>query len=265
MIPTSKALYIFYQVAIQLPTDLLLKLGTVGLILVVTWIVSRLLGSFVSKAVGKFGSGVARQARDIVTWLVWIIGILIGLNQLGLELTVLLLIVTLGGIIIAIALRDVLLNVASNGVITSYKPFKVGDWIKVDNCFGRVLDINWMETVLMTPDNETVYVPNSKITQNIIVNKTTPGGTRIAISIVISRALDLSEIEKALLDIGSELKEELIPEFVPEVRVTHLNTQSVRLALLLRINNPAKGKLLASDVRKKAKKRLDAIQSKTSP
>jgi small-conductance mechanosensitive channel len=79
---------------------------------------------------------------------------------------------------------------------------------------------------------------------------------------VISRTLDLSEVEKALLDIGSELKEELIPEFVPEVRVTNLSTQSVRLALLLRINNPAKGRLIASRVRKRAKERLDEIQQR---
>ena len=265
MIPPSKAFYIFYQVAIQLPTDLLIKLGTVGLILVVTWIVARLLGSFVSKAVGKLGSGVARQARQIITWLIWLIGILIGLNQLGLELTVLLLIVTLGGIIIAIALRDILSNVASNGVITTYKPFKVGDWIKVDNCFGRVLDITWMETVLMTPDNEMVYIPNSRITQTIVINRTSPGGTRISVPLVIDKTLDLTEVEQTLLEIGAELREELIPDSKPEVRVTAIEPHFVKVALLLRINNPAKSKLLASDVRKKAKKRLDAIQNKTPP
>ena len=73
-------------------------------------------------------------------------------------------------------------NLVSYGVIKTYEPFKLGDWVQVGKFFGRVVDITWADTVLMTPDNETVHVPDSKITQNIIVNKTTPGGTRIAIS-----------------------------------------------------------------------------------
>ena len=116
----------------------------------------------------------------------------------------------------------------------------------------------------MTPDNEIVYVPNSKITQSVVTNKTAPGGTRISVTIVVDKTLNLSEVEKALLSIGNELKEELISDSEPEVRMTNLNTQSVKLALLLKINNPAKGKLIASEVRKKAKERFDEMQRKTS-
>jgi len=253
---------IVYQIILPVSFELLLKIAIVGLIFLATWIVSIILRSLVSKAKGKLSQSMSRQIRRLVTWITWFTGILIAFSQVGLDPTVLLTLVALGAIILAIALRHVLSNLVSYGVIKSYEPFKLGDWVQVGKFFGRVVDITWEDTVLMTPDNETVHIPNSKITQNIIVNKTTPGGTRIAISIVISRALDLSEVEKALLDIGSELKEELIPEFVPEVRVTNLNTQSVKLALLLRTNNPAKGRLIASRVRKRAKERLDEIQQK---
>lgn len=255
---------VVYQIAVQIPIDLLVKLATVGLILLATWIISRILGSFIAKALGKLSPIVARQARRIVTWLTWLIGILIGLNQLGLELTILLVIVTLGGIILAIALRDTLSNLASQQVITSYKPFKIGDWIQVGKSFGRVVDITWNDTILMTADNEMVYIPNSKITQSIVINRTTPGGTRISVSLIVDKALDLADVEKILLEIGAELSEELIPDSKPEVRMTSLNTHSIKLVLLLKINNPAKGKLIASEVRKKAKNRLDEIQRKTS-
>ena len=256
--------YSLAQIGVEVPTELLLNLAAVGLILLATWIMSRILGSFVSKTLGKLGPAVARQAKQIVTWLIWLVGILIGLGQLGLELTILLAVVTLGGIILAVALRDVLSNVASNGVITSYRPFKIGDWIQVGKFFGRVVDITWMDTILMTADNEMVYIPNSKITQNIVVNRTTQGGTRISVPLIVDKALDLFDVEKTLLEIGAELGEELVPDSKPEVRVTSLNTHSIKLALLLKINNPAKGKLIASEVRKKAKKRLDEIQRKTS-
>lgn len=253
---------IVHQVGVQVSTELLLKLSLVGLIFLSTWIISRILRSLVSKGSGRLSPSMSRQIRRIVTWVTWLIGILLALSQLGLDLTVLLVAAAISGIVLAIAFRNVLSNLVSYEVIKLYEPFKIGDWIQVSKYFGRVVDIAWIDTVLMTPDNETVYVPNSRITQSIIINKTTPGGTRISVTIVISKALDLSEVEKALLDIGSELKEELIPEFLPEVRVTNLNTQSVRLALLLKINNPAKGKLIASKVRKRAKERLDEIQQR---
>jgi len=99
----------------------------------------------------------------------------------------------------------------------------------------------------------------------VVTNKTTPGGTRISVTLIVDKTWNLSEVEKALLDIGNDLKEELISDSEPEVRMTNLNTQTVELALLLKINNPAKGKLIASEVRKKAKERFDEMQRKTSP
>ena len=102
-----------YQVSVPFTTDLLLRLAIVGIILIITWILSRILGGFISKALGKLSPNVAQQTRRIVTWLTWLIGILIGLSQLGLEMTVLLVAVIVGGIIIAIAFRHVLSNLVS--------------------------------------------------------------------------------------------------------------------------------------------------------
>jgi small conductance mechanosensitive channel len=254
----------FFQIDIQIPYELLLKLATVGLILIATWIVSTILGNFISKAVGKLSSNVARQTRRIVTWVVWLIGILIGLDQLGLDLTILLVILVFGGILLVIAFRDMLSNVASHEVITTYNPFKIGDWVQVGKFFGRVVDITWMSTILITPDNEMVYIPNSKIIKSIVINRTSPGETRISIPLTVDEALDLSEVEKALLEIGTELREELAPDSKPEVRVTNMDGRAIRLALLLNINNPAKSALIASDVQKRAKMKLDEIRRKAS-
>ena len=254
-----------YQIILPFTTDLLLKIAIVGVILIITWILSRIAGGFISKAFRRLGSNVAQQTRRLVTWLIWLIGIFIALSQLGLEMTFLLVAMTVGGIIVVIAFRQVLSNLVSYEVIRSYNPFKIGDWIKVGKYFGRIIDITWMDTILMTPDNEIVHIPNSKLTQSVVTNKTAPGGTRISVTLIVDKTWNLSEVEKALLDIGNDLKEELISDSEPEVRMTNLNTQTVELALLLKINNPAKGKLIASEVRKKAKERFDEMQRKTSP
>lgn len=252
------------QVGVQVPTELLVKLATVIVILIATWLFSKIFGTFIFKAVAKLSQNVARSAKRIISWLIWLFGILIVLDQLGLELSILLVMIALGGIIVIIALRDILSNVASHEVITTYSPFKIGDWIQVDKYFGRVVDITWIDTVLITLDNEVVHVPNSKITRNIVVNRTTPGGIRISIPLTIDRALELSDVEKALLEIGIELGKELVPDSNPEIRVTDIDDHTIKLELLLRINNPAKGRLIASEVRKRAKERLAEIEKRIS-
>jgi small conductance mechanosensitive channel len=254
----------FSQIGLQIPSELLMKLATVGLILIATWAVSIIVGRSVSRAVGKLSPRVAQQAKRIVMGLVWLIGVLIGLEQLGLDLTILLVILTLGGITLSISLRDVLPNVASHEVITTYSLFKIGDWIQVGKCFGRVVDITWMDTVLMTPDNEMLYIPNSKITKSIVTNRTAPGETRISVSLTVDDNVDLSEVEKILLETGAELKEELAPDSKPEVRVTNVDSHAIRLALLLKVNNPAKSTLIASEVRKRAKMRIERVRRKAS-
>jgi len=239
-------------------------LATLAVILVATWLVSRILGIVTLKAMRKFSTNIVRQTRRIVTSVVWLIGILIGLGQLGLELAIILLILALGGLVFVFAIRDMLSNLASREVITTYSPFKIGDWIQVGKCLGRVVDITWMNTILMTPDNEMVHIPNSKITRSIVTNRTTSGETRIPVPLTIDSTLDLSEVEKVLLEIGNELGEELASDSTPEVRVTEVDNHSVRVELLLKIHNPAKGAIIASEVLKKAKMRLDKIGRRTA-
>jgi len=240
--------------------DLLQRLAIFGLIMLVTFVVARVLGILVSKVSGRNSPSVSRQVRRFTTWLIWLIGILVGLGQIGLDLTVLLVIVTLTGIMLLLAIRDILANWASYEAVSTYKPFKIGDWVQVGTSFGRVIDITYMDTVLMTTDNETVYIPNGKITQSTVINRTTLGGIRISIPLTVNINLKLSKVEEALIEIGNELSEELAPDSKPEVRVTSLNEQSVKLSLLLRINNPAKARLIASEVRKRAKDRLDKLR-----
>jgi small-conductance mechanosensitive channel len=240
--------------------DFLTKIALAGAILLVTWIFSKMLASALFKTVSRFGQQAAQQIKRAVSWLVWFIGILVLLNQLGLKLEILLVILILGGIMLIVALRDVLLNIAARETITVYSPFKIGDWIQVDEHFGRVVDINPINTVLVTLDNEVIHVPNSKIVNSVFVNRTTPQGVRIHVPLTLDSSLDLSKAEEIIMEIGREFKEELAPDSEPEVRVVNMNNNKIRLELLLRINNPAKSRFIASEILKKVKMKLDEVQ-----
>jgi len=253
----------FALIDITVLPELLLRLVVFGLILLISYVLSRVFGALVYKAFGRANPTFARQVRRVVTWIIWAVGIIFGLGEIGLDLTLLLVIVALTGLLLLFAVRDVLANWGSYEAVQVYKPFKIGDWIQVGESFGRVVDINYMDTVLMTSDNETVYIPNRKITQSTVINRTTLGGIRISVLLTVSANLKLSDVEETLVEIGNDLKEELAPDSKPEVRVVNLKEQSIRLALLLRINNPAKARLIASEVRKRAKDRIDKLRQNT--
>jgi small conductance mechanosensitive channel len=245
------------QVNFQVPMDILLRLALAALILVIAYIISKVLAGIVAKALARANSKLTRQAKSIVVWSTWIIGTLLALNQLGLELAWLLVAVGIGAIIVVLIARDFLSNVAARETIYLYNQFKIGDWVQVGRVFGRVVDISWNDTVLSTLNNETVYIPNALMVRSVITNRTTQTGIRIAIPIIIDVSKNLQDVEQ-LLEIGTELREELVPESSPEVRVVAIDKKTVKIELLLRISNPAKSRLVSSEVLKRAKKRLDA-------
>ncbi|MCS7138797.1 MAG: mechanosensitive ion channel family protein [Crenarchaeota archaeon] len=244
--------------------NILTKMALAGLILLITWVVSKILGGLVSKSVSRLGRQVAQQIRRALSWLVWFIGIVMCLGQIGLELTILLVIIALGGIALIIAFRDILLNMASREAIAIYNPFKIGDWIQVGEYFGRIIDINLISTVLVTPDNEIMHIPNSKIVNSTLINRTTTGEIRIHVPLTVDNTLDLSYIEDILIEVSNELKDDLAVDSKPEVRVVRMDNRSVQLELLLRINNPAKSKIIVSEILKRVKTRLKEIKKKIS-
>ena len=249
----------FQQINIHIPIELIQKLAILGVILAITWLTSKIIGKIMFKTTSRFNQNLAQETRRITTWLIWLIGIFIGLDQLGLDLTLLLMILSLGGLMFLIAFRDILSNIASREVIMTYTPFKIGDWISIGKIFGRVEEITWMYTSLTNTDNEIVHVPNSKIIRNVVKNETSPGGIRISVPIIVDRDLDLFIVERKLLDIGDELSEELPQDSKPEVRVINTTEHSVKLVLLLKIINPAKRNYIFSEVQKKAKQKLDEV------
>ncbi|MBO3754255.1 MAG: mechanosensitive ion channel family protein [Candidatus Brockarchaeota archaeon] len=251
---------LFFQLDVSFIYDFLVKMALAGSVLLVTLIVSKILGSISSKAVSRLGEQVAHQVKRAVSWVTWLIGILVCLDQLGLELTILLIVILLGGVMLIAAVRDILLNIAAREALAIYSPFKIGDWVQIDEYFGRVIDINLMNTVLVTLDNEVVNIPNSRIVKDIFVNRTNPGGIRIHIPLTLENTIDFSRFEDVLKDIGNELKDEFTPDSKPEFRVVKLDGQALQLEILLRINNPAKSRFIASEVLKRVKIRLEEFR-----
>jgi small conductance mechanosensitive channel len=243
---------------LALPTlfDLLTSTFAIDLLqvvvtLLITFLVVRFYRTIIQRAVGSVPSGLVASLQQIGSWAIWILGIIIVLSQLSVAINVLLLILFLGGVAIIVAYRNILTDMAASQFISTYQSFKVGEWIEVQSHYGRVLERNLIQTKILTPDNEIVIVPNSTLLKRSVINRSRSGGLRVQVPIIVDSKYDLKEVEKNLLEIGQEMKTDLVPDAPPQVRVTQVTSQQAHLVLMLRITNPAKRDQLISDVKEK--------------
>jgi small conductance mechanosensitive channel len=91
-------------------------------------------------------------------------------GQLGFETTSFIAVVSALAFAIGLALQGSLGNFASGVLVLLFKPYRVGDIIKVEEMIGRVTEIQIFNTILVTPDERRIIIPNGKITENAIEN-----------------------------------------------------------------------------------------------
>jgi small-conductance mechanosensitive channel len=128
-----------------------------------------------------FGRSMARAApgifRDLAQAVTYVIVLLITLRAVGVEPGSLLTTSALLTAVIGLALQDTLGNLVSGLALQMRPPFEVGDWIQFGDDArqaGRVTELNWRATTLVTSDHDEVTVPNSTLTKASIRNFSRP-------------------------------------------------------------------------------------------
>jgi len=232
-------------------SPLIEQLLTVVLIIILTYLVVRFYRIIITRIAGTVPSGLVASLQQIGSWAIWILGVIIILNTLNVSILLLLVLLFLGGLTMIMAYRHILTDMAASQFVSTYQPFKVGEWIEVQNYYGRVIERNLIQTKLLTPDNEIVIIPNSTLLRRSVINRTRSGALRIQIPVVVSTEIDLTKIEDQLLHIAEDIKVDLLPDTTPQVRVTQVTPQETQLVLLLQIANPAKRDQIISEVQKK--------------
>jgi small conductance mechanosensitive channel len=205
----------------------------------------------VTRIAGTVPSGLVASLQQIGSWAIWTLGVIIILNTLNVSIYLLVVLVFLGGLTMIMAYRNVLTDMAASQFVSTYQPFKVGEWIEVQDHYGRVIERNLIQTKILSPDNEIVVIPNSTLLRRSIINRSRSGGLRVQIPVTVETKINLKKIEEYLLGIAADMKVDLLPDSTPQVRVTQVAPQETSLVLLLQISNPAKRDQVMSDVQKR--------------
>ncbi|SKA86762.1 small conductance mechanosensitive channel [Paucidesulfovibrio gracilis DSM 16080] len=213
--------------------------GQYGLRLVVAlilfwvgFVLSRRLSSLVGRLMEKGGVDVILVSfvRNALHYLlVTAVGIA-ALGQLGINVTSFLAVLGAAGLAVGLALKDSLSNFAAGVLLIFFRFFRVGDYVTVGGTSGTVMAVNLFNTELATPDNQKVYVPNSSILGNVIVNVTANDTRRIDLVVGIGYG-DIISKAKGILEGLLAADERILKEPEPMVAVSELGDSSVNFVV----------------------------------
>ena len=163
---------------------------------------------------------------NLLNTLLMILVFIAAINQLGIETTSIIAVLGAAGLAIGLALQGSLSNFAAGILIVIYRPYKVGDYIEAGNYAGTVKDIQIFSTVLKTPDNKIVVVPNGSIMNGSIVNYSDQDTRRIDLIVSCGYEDDIDKVRSVLEDIIKKEKR-VLKDPKPQIAVTELADSSV--------------------------------------
>jgi len=202
----------------------------------VIFIVGRWVAKFLSKLVkkGMIKANVDETLAGFTQNLCYIallaFVIIAALKKLGVPMTEFTVVVGAAGLAIAFALQGSLANFASGVMLIIFKPFKAGDFVEAGGKAGTVQKIQIFNTILNSPDNVRIIIPNGQVTGGNIMNYTVNGTRRIDLVVGVSYEDDLKKAQQVIEKIISS-DERILKEPVYTIAVSELGDSSVNFVV----------------------------------
>lgn len=177
------------------------------------------------------------------------------LGQLGIQTTSFIAILGAAGLAIGLALQGSLANFAAGFLMIIFRPFKVGDYIEGAGTAGTVEAIQIFTTLLKSPDNKTVIIPNAKLTADNIVNFTAKGTRRMDMVVGIGYDSDIDKARQILEELVTA-DDRVLKDPAHKIAVVELADSSVNFVVRPWVNASDYWDVWF-DLTEKVKKRFD--------
>lgn len=181
--------------------------------------------------------------RDLSTAIVYMLVGLVTLRSVGVEPGSILTTSALLTAVVGLSLQDTLGNLVSGLALQMQRPFDVGDWIEVDGGkhAGRVTEVNWRATSVMTIDDVEVILPNASLARAAIHNYSRPSTiSRRNVVVGVSYAAPPDRVHRALLDAARDVVGVLATPG-PSVRTLSFGDSAIHYQLLYHTNDHGHG------------------------
>ena len=174
--------------------------------------------------------------KNMVSVVFYVMLILTIIQLLGINTTSIVALLASAGLAAGMALGGTLQNFAGGVMILLLRPYKVGDYISAQGQSGTVSEIMLFSTKIVTPDQQTIYIPNSSISTAIIDNYSRSELRRLDVSVGISYGDDVEQARAAILEL-CRADARILPDPAPVVYLASLADSSVNLSLRVWVKN----------------------------
>ncbi|MCA9679710.1 MAG: mechanosensitive ion channel [Kofleriaceae bacterium] len=178
----------------------------------------------------KLEESLSKFLGDLLYAVLLMVVIIAALERLGVKTTAAVAVLGAAGLAVGFALQGSLGNFASGVMLIGFKPYKVGDVVRVAGEVGKVDSIQIFNTVLVTPDNRRIIVPNGQITGGVIENITSEPTRRVDMVFGIGYGDDMSKARDVMT--GVVTAHPLVQaEPAPQIAVSELADSSVNFVV----------------------------------
>ena len=199
------------------------------------FLIGKMIVRVIVKAVGKIAKGRIDDSllgflTSVLSGLLTAVVIIAALERLGIQTTAAVAILGAAGLAVGFALQGSLGNFASGVMLILFKPYKVGDLVRLCGEVGVVEGIEVFNTVIVTPDNRTLIIPNGQVAGGPIENLSVKGTLRIDLVFGIGYGDDIKKA-KEIMDKIVAADERIQSEPAPQIAVCELADSSVNFVV----------------------------------
>ena len=198
------------------------------IVLFVTWIIAGIVSRVITRGLEKtkFDETLAKFFARMARWAVMLLGLLGCLSIFGIETTSFAAVLGAMGLAVGLAFQGTLSNFASGIMLLIFRPFKVGQFVKVGGEAGTVNEIDLFTTTLDTTDNRRVIIPNSSVFGATIENVSHHSKRRVDVNVGTAYEADLDQTRAVLEGVLANL-ENTLDDPEPVVMLLELGGSSI--------------------------------------
>lgn len=185
----------------------------------------------------KVDASIQGFVRSLVSILLTVLLVVAVVGKLGIETTSFAALLASAGVAVGMALSGNLQNFAGGIIVLLFKPYRVGDYIEVtaQGIGGSVCEIQIFHTILATPDNKLIYIPNSLTSSGVVVNFSKQATRRVEWIVGVDYGQDYEQVKRELQALAADEKR-FLADPAPLVVLQQLADSNVNVMLRAWVN-----------------------------
>ncbi len=201
---------------------------TALVVIIAAFMLAKLLSRLILSSCAKknIDPTLARFFAKVARWAVLLVAVIISVGIVGIPTASFAVLIGSLGLAIGLAFQGTLANFASGIMLIIFRPFKIGDVVRIGGEIGKVAEVELFTTVLDTPDNRRIILPNGTVFGATIENVTHHSTRRVDVAVGVDYAADLDKTREVLDKAAREIPGRLTDQD-PAIVLSDLGDSSV--------------------------------------